>query len=103
MPFRWIGDNRGSRRQIGDDVVLEVEDQSRIVRQIGEPIACSRSGNSTEKDVVFESVKADLNTTGLSGSSTRRRDVNCAVLDAGGLINDQCSAYVISHALYRMD
>jgi hypothetical protein len=62
-----IGDNRGHRRQIGDDPVLEVEDKTRLGGQVGQPVPRARSGNPAQVDGILKPVEADFDPPRLPG------------------------------------
>ena len=75
----WIGDHRRRRRQVGDDAVLEVEDETGIGGQVEQP-GPWWSGDPAQIDEIVEPVEGDLDPSRLSGAATCRGDVDGALL-----------------------
>jgi len=60
-----IGDDRGHSRKIGDDAVLEVEDELRVGGQVGQPVPRAWTRYPAQVDGIFEPVEADLDSSWL--------------------------------------
>jgi DNA-binding transcriptional LysR family regulator len=78
--FGRVGDDRGRRRQVRGDGVLEVEGELRVGGQVGKPVAWPGTGDPAQVDVVAQPVEDDLDPPRLAGSPTCGGDVDRAVL-----------------------
>jgi hypothetical protein len=65
--LRRVDDDRGRRRQVGDEAMLEVEGGPRLGGQIRQPVAGFGSGDPAQVDVVAQTVEDDLDPSRLAG------------------------------------
>jgi hypothetical protein len=95
--LRRVDDDRGRRRQVGDEAVLEVEGELRLGGQVGQPVAGLGSGDPAQVDVVAQPVEGDLDPSRLAGTPTRGGDVDRAILDRRRRVDGQRLAHVLPH------
>jgi len=95
--LRRVDDDRGRRREVGDDAVLEVEVEPRVGGQVGQPVAGLGPGDPAQVDVVAQPVEDDLDPPRLARTPARGGDIDRAVLERRGGIDGQRPANVLSH------
>jgi uncharacterized membrane protein YeaQ/YmgE (transglycosylase-associated protein family) len=97
LPLSWIGDDLSDRRQIGDNVVLQVKDELRISAEICQPISWPLCRDAAEINRIFKSVKANLDSPGCSRASTGGGDVDGPLGQRRGWADLESLAYFVLH------